>query len=215
MNLFKFFCPVLLGALVSCAGRSDWRKDASNLIGEGRFSQLDSVLEEAEPGASEQELRAIDSLREVMRRLRIEFCYNEEQILSRIRQRVRSCGVCGISGADPSMGKVREVGDAADRRPEALLQPFGRQPDSAGPGTGRIAADRLVGDRFSGKARRAGDCGDRFAGNVYESGDDDDSLYACRGTGCRAGGRYDPLLAALSAGRFAAPDRHRTDFGMA
>lgn len=88
MNLFKFFCPVLLGALVSCAGRSDWRKDASNLIGEGRFSQLDSLLEEAEPGASEQELRAIDSLREVMRRLRIEFCYNEEQILSRIRQRV-------------------------------------------------------------------------------------------------------------------------------
>ena len=88
MNLFKLFCPVLLGALVSCAGRSDWRKDASNLIGEGRFSQLDSLLEEAEPGASEQELRAIDSLREVMRRLRIEFCYNEEQILSRIRQRV-------------------------------------------------------------------------------------------------------------------------------
>ena len=87
MNLFKFFCPVLLGALVSCAGRSDWQKDASNLIGEGRFSQLDSLLEEAEPGASEQELRAIDSLREVMRRLRIEFCYNEEQILSRIRQR--------------------------------------------------------------------------------------------------------------------------------
>ena len=88
MNLFKFFCPVLLGALVSCAGRSDWRKDALNLIGEGRFSQLDSLLEEAEPGASEQELRAIDSLREVMRRLRIEFCYNEGQILSRIRQRV-------------------------------------------------------------------------------------------------------------------------------
>lgn len=88
MNLFKFFCPVLLGALVSCAGRSDWWKDASNLIGEGRFSQLDSLLEEAEPGASEQELRAIDSLREVMRRLRIEFCYNEGQILSRIRQRV-------------------------------------------------------------------------------------------------------------------------------
>ena len=162
MNLFKFFCPVLLGALVSCAGRSDWRKDASNLIGEGRFSQLDSLLEEAEPGASEQELRAIDSLREVMRRLRIEFCYNEEQILSPDP----AAGVrYGISGADPSMGKVREVGDAADRQPEALLQPFGRQPDSAGPGTGRIAADRLVGDRFSGKARRAGDCSDRFAGN--------------------------------------------------
>lgn len=203
---------MLLGALVSCAGRSDWRKDASNLIGEGRFSQLDSLLEEAEPGASEQELRAIDSLREVMRRLRIEFCYNEEQILSRIRQR------CPIRVSPEQIRRWEKSGKLEMRRidsREALLQPFGRQPDSAGPGTGRIAADRLVGDRFSGKARRAGDCGDRFAGNVYESGDDDDSLYACRGTGCRAGGRYDPLLAALSAGRFAAPDRCRTDFGMA
>ena len=88
MKLFKFFCPVLLGTLVSCAGQPDWRKDAPDLIGKGKFSQLDSLLERAESGASEQELRAIDSLRETMRRLRIEFCYDEQQILFRIREKI-------------------------------------------------------------------------------------------------------------------------------
>lgn len=88
MNLFKILFPLLAGVLASCTGQSDWRRDASDLIGKGNFSQLDSLLNRAGAGVSGQEARTIDSLREVMRRLRIEFCYNEQQILSRIRERI-------------------------------------------------------------------------------------------------------------------------------
>lgn len=61
---------------------------AGAMIAEGRFAAADSVLTAFASKARGVEVRRIDSLREVMRRLQIEFPYNRDQIRSQIGQRL-------------------------------------------------------------------------------------------------------------------------------
>ena len=75
---------------VGCARQNLHSERVARWMAQGRFTSADSLLVASREGASSPQRRQIDSLREVMRRWRIEFPYNQQQIRDQVSQRLGS-----------------------------------------------------------------------------------------------------------------------------
>ncbi|MDD3107662.1 MAG: hypothetical protein PHV49_00425, partial [Alistipes sp.] len=90
--MFRLTRSVLL--LVVCCGITACQpsldsklRQCTQWMEEGQFSQTDSLLAQIERDAPSHQ-RTVDSLREIMRRWRLEFRYNETEMLEQLRHRI-------------------------------------------------------------------------------------------------------------------------------
>lgn len=88
MNMRRLFLLSLLFLLAACHGEPGWRQAVPDMIRVGELARADSLLGTLRDGLSPQEARAADSLREMIRRLRIEFRYTLPEIARQVRRRI-------------------------------------------------------------------------------------------------------------------------------
>lgn len=110
MKRFKLWAPVMATLLAGCGANLNkhqaeaWPERASSLIAEGEFTRAGNVLDSVKRagGLTEADTWKIDSLGEMMRRIRIEFPLDEKTVDSLVRARIAGADETDIQAWEDS-----------------------------------------------------------------------------------------------------------------
>lgn len=96
VSLCACVCAAVLTCNIGLAQQYSWEAKVRQAIEQSRFADANAALDEIEATGEEQ--TQIDWYRELMRRIRLEFPYDEEQITAELKE----------AGVDPTEKKMRE-----------------------------------------------------------------------------------------------------------